>query len=149
MVPFYVDANSSTLSLTTVTGPLTLWGQPMQFAYQATDLSLYITSSSSSSLPTQSSTAQPSATATPLSTTSNPSSSTSTSLPVSEGAGGLSRGATAGIAVGSTIAAISIVALAILLFWKKRARRRLSSRTNGHSPPMMQDTSQQPISRGF
>ena len=149
-VPYYVDSSSSTLSVTTVTGPLTMWAQPMQFAYQQKDLALFITSTSTSSTSAPSSTTQPSATLTPItSTTSIPSSSQTSQSQVSTGADGLSRGGAAGVAVASTLVAISLLALAIFLLWRRRSKGNTLRETSTRDPTVlsasrMQDASHQP-----
>ena len=96
-----------------------MWAQPMQFAYQQKDLSLFTTSSSSAPLGS-SSTASPSQTpsAVAAATTSGPPSQSATTTAIA--VAGLSPGAKAGIAVGVIAAFLLLVGAGVFLFWRRR-----------------------------
>ena len=112
--------NSDLLPSTTVSGPLTMWGQPIEVAFRQQDLSLYTTSTSA---PASSANAQPSsnpvtqaaATATPLPRLTSPTSAPSSS-------NSLSTGAKAGIGLGVAVIGMFLLGLALFLFWRRRQR---------------------------
>ncbi len=120
-VPARANA-SDLLPSTTVSGPLTMWGQPIEVAFRQQDLSLYTTSTSS---PVSSANAQPSsnpvtqaaATATPLPPLTSP-----TSAPSNNNS--LSTGAKAGIGLGVAVIGMFLLGLALFLLWRRRRRAR-------------------------
>jgi hypothetical protein len=120
------------LATTTVTGPLTMWAQPLWIEYQETDLSLFpATTTSSTSRPT-SSTPQPSITMVLPSSSTATSSATPNIIPSNR----LSHGAIAGIGVG--VALVALVFLATALFfclrrWRSSKSRRSPTNYNSYS----------------
>lgn len=110
--------NTDLQSSTTVNGPVTMWGQPIEVAFQQADLSYYTTSASSTSTSSTSS-----ATAQPSSIPTTPSAATATSPPSTSSAvatGGLSPGAQAGIGACVGLVGLSLIGVALFLFWRKR-----------------------------
>jgi hypothetical protein len=110
-------ANDTDLTTTTITGPVTMWGQPVMVEFQKEDLSLFSTSTSTSS----STTASPSATRTQPAATSPVSATPSTKPNI-----GLSTGAKVGIGVGVAIAVLLLLGVGI--FFLRRKRKARSSR---------------------
>jgi len=126
--------DDSGLNYTTITGVVTMWGQPISVEFQQQDLTLFTTSTSiSASVSTSTSTtAQPSISAgvsTSTSTTAQPSntvaqpyaSPTVTTIPSSAIASGLSIGAKAGIAIAAVIGGFLILASLAFLFLRRRS----------------------------
>ncbi|QSS52583.1 hypothetical protein I7I53_08273 [Histoplasma capsulatum var. duboisii H88] len=124
-----------------VTGPVSMWGQPLVVQFKSADLSLFtdaLTTSSPSTTGTTGQTSSPTDTrsrsATP-SQAANNNQPSSTSSPDSfrpsgdNASTGLSAGAKAGIGVG--VAGLALL-LAALVFFIRRSRRR----RNAHMPPL-------------
>lgn len=108
----------------TVSGPVTMWGQPIEVAIQDKDVSLFTTSTSSS---ITSSTAQPSSTASASATSTGVSPPAQSALfPSLDDSSGLSTGAVAGIAVVAVVFGVTLLAL---LLWFLRSRRRGQARS--------------------
>ncbi|KAL9096453.1 MAG: hypothetical protein Q9165_001450 [Trypethelium subeluteriae] len=106
-------------------GPGTLWGQPITVMNEASDLSLYSTTSTAM---TTSQTALPVATSASLAqtsaqTTAQTSVLPSTSSSSSPQSSGLSSGAAAGIGVGVAVAVIALISLAVFFWWRRRRAR--------------------------
>jgi uncharacterized protein (TIGR03382 family) len=104
------------LTTTTTTGPVEMWAEPIYVEFRQQDLTLYSTSS-----PTTTSTStpgQPSSTASSATTAST--SSPSARLDPYHSKGGLSTGAKAGIGVGAALGALLI--LLAVLFARRRRR---------------------------
>lgn len=119
------------LSLGTVTGPITMWTQPITVAYQSSDLSLYTTSTASTGTSTP--TAEPNARITTDHATSTSTSDTNTQQ---QSSSGLSTGAKAGIGVGATVGAVLIIAIITsLLFWRLRKRAQQKAMTQNQFNP--------------
>lgn len=113
--------DGNTLNSTTVTGPVTMWGQPLTVEYQASDLSLFTTSTIA--IATKSPASTPS---TLIALPSPPAASqpapTTINTPVSKDS--LGPGVIAGIAIGIGALSIALLAVAFLLFRRKRKQRR-------------------------
>ena len=115
-------SSDSSLSRTVVTGPITMWAQPIQVAFQQKDLSLYTTgtptsfSSSTTAPPSSNSLTQVTMTATSLAPTTTP-----TSVPNDNG--GLSSGAKAGIGIGAAVVGAFLIVLGLFLVWRRRKQR--------------------------
>jgi hypothetical protein len=120
-------ANDSDLATTAISGPVTMWGQPVVVEFEQKDLTLFSTSVSTSST-SSSTTASPSATTQQAVITSAVSPTPSTN-PHS----GLSTGAKAGIGVGVVIVALFLVGLAsFFLIRKRKAGQKAGQKpTNG------------------
>lgn len=123
-----------------VTGPVSMWGQPLVVQFKSADLSLFkdaLTTSSPSTTGTTGQTSSPTDTrsrsATPSQAANNNQPSSTSSLdsfrPSSDNSTGLSAGAKAGIGVG--VAGLALL-LAALVFFIRRSRRR----RNAHMPPL-------------
>ncbi|OJD20250.1 hypothetical protein ACJ73_08415 [Blastomyces percursus] len=118
-------------SSTQVSGPITMWAQPITIQLHSSDSSLFVTattitpSASSSSTPSLSfsSSAQPSSTASQVSETGSGVPTTSPQ----PGSNGLSRGAGIGVGVGIGVGGIAIFAAIGLWLW----RRRKASKNDG------------------
>jgi hypothetical protein len=106
------------LTATTITGPVEMWAEPIYIEFRQKDLTLYSTSSPTTT--STSTSARPSSTAS--SATSAPTSSLSTGPDSYHSKGGLSTGAKAGIGVGAALGALLIL-LAVLFFAIRRRRR--------------------------
>jgi hypothetical protein len=105
------------LTTTTITGPVEMWAEPIYIEFRQKDLTLYSTSS-----PTTTSTstlAQPSSTAS--SAIGTPTGSLSAGPDPYHSKGGLSTGAKAGIGVGAALGAL-LITLAVLFFAMRRRR---------------------------
>ncbi|OJD26472.1 hypothetical protein ACJ73_02148 [Blastomyces percursus] len=118
------------LAHSVVTGPITMWGQPILVQFQSKDLSLYTNASTTTSSPSTSTTASQTST---QPTPSQPASNNQpppTSLPPSSDGNepGLSAGAKAGIAIGAVGAVAILIGLVFFI--------RLSRRRNRHMPPV-------------
>ncbi|PGH01735.1 hypothetical protein GX51_05051 [Blastomyces parvus] len=108
-------------SSTQVTGPITMWAQPITIQLHSSDSSLFITpSTTTSSSPTA---AQPSSTAPTVSETG---SGAPTSAPQSESSG-FSKGAGIGVGVGVGVGGVAIFAAIALWLWR---RRKAASKNN-------------------
>ena len=118
------SGDSALFSSSTVTGPFTMWGQPIAIALQDEDASLYTTSTSSS---TSSSAAQPPSTGPSTPVQTSPTASSSPSAAAS--GGGLSTGAAAGIAVAAVLAVLTVV-LSGSWFLRRRPRKQEGTTTN-------------------
>ena len=104
------------LSPATITGPVTMWAQPITVAYQSSDVSMYTTSTASST--GTSPTAEPNARVT---TDHAAATSTSDTGSLQQPSSGLSTGAKAGIGVGAAVGAVLVIAIITsLLFWRFR-----------------------------
>jgi hypothetical protein len=104
---------ADTTTSTSLSGTYAMWGVPLTVEFQADQLSLYTTTTSSvssttSTSPTTNSVSQP----TSLSPTQTPSPSPASS-------GGISTGAKAGIAVGIVVGVLILLGIAILA-WRRR-----------------------------
>jgi LPXTG-motif cell wall-anchored protein len=115
-------ANDSDLATTAISGPVTMWGQPVMVEFQQKDLTLFSTSVSTSS--TRSATASPSATTKQAAVTS-----TAPPTPGTNPNSGLSTGAKAGIGVGIAIGALFL--LGVAFFFLRRKRKAGQNKTNG------------------
>lgn len=114
--------SSTYLSTTTLSGPITMWAQPIQVAFQREDLSLYTTSTIAMTTLTQAqasatSAPQPAATTTPLLPSATP-----TVSPVSSGEG-VSTGVKAGIGMGAAAIGSFLIASALFFIWRRRRAR--------------------------
>ncbi|OQD90020.1 hypothetical protein PENANT_c002G07112 [Penicillium antarcticum] len=109
---------------TQVSGPITMWAQPLQIQVEATDSSLFTTATSTSASAASSSTATTSSTSSPASTSDASSSSSSSS--------GLSQSASIGIGVGVGVGGALIIAA--LAFWFFRRRKAQKETPKGMQP---------------
>ncbi|KAJ6058184.1 uncharacterized protein N7446_007767, partial [Penicillium canescens] len=106
---------------TQVSGPITMWAQPIQIQLQATDASLFTTATSTSA------SASNSATATATSTSTSTSTSAS-GAPSSSSGSGLSQGASIGIGVGVGVGGALIIAVLAFWFFRRRQTKRTWTR---------------------
>ncbi|KAJ6082943.1 hypothetical protein N7467_007078 [Penicillium canescens] len=102
---------------TQVSGPITMWAQPIQIQLQATDASLFTTATSTSA------SASNSATATATSTSTSTSTSAS-GAPSSSSGSGLSQGASIGIGVGVGLGGALIIAALAFWFFRRRKTKK-------------------------
>ncbi|KAJ5672992.1 hypothetical protein N7507_002119 [Penicillium longicatenatum] len=126
-----VTIRQETGDSTEITGPVTMWGQPISILWEKKDLSLFVpatTTSASITSNTDSTTASGTTATSSLSTAStSPASATSDSGSSSVGSssGGLSTGAGIGIGVGVGVAGVAgLAALAIWFFMRKKRSQR-------------------------
>ncbi|KAJ5135059.1 uncharacterized protein N7515_004337 [Penicillium bovifimosum] len=108
---------------TQVVGPITMWAQPIQVQLEATDSSLFVTSTTTTNT-------HSSATVTPSSTTKSATTTSATPSSTDTGAktesSGLSTGASIGIGVGVGMASLILVAaLAFWLFRRHQSKKKL------------------------
>jgi hypothetical protein len=125
-------ADDSGLNYTTITGLVTMWGQPISVEFQQRDLTLFTTgTSTSSSVSTSIST-----TAQPSNTIAQPyTSPTVTITPSSAPTSGLSVVATAGIAIAVAIGGFLILASVVFFFVRRRrAAKRQPYARQGAKP---------------
>ncbi|KAJ5749274.1 uncharacterized protein N7511_010970 [Penicillium nucicola] len=106
---------------TQVSGPITMWAQPLQIQLEATDSSLFTTATSTSASAASSNTATASSTSTSDTSSTASSSSGSGFSSSSNSSSGLSKGASIGIGVGVGVGGALI--LAALAFWFLRRRK--------------------------
>jgi LPXTG-motif cell wall-anchored protein len=120
-------ANDTDLTTTAISGPISMWGQPVVVEFQQKDLTLFSTSTSSISSSTSS---RSSGTASPSATTAQPAiTSTGSPTPSTDPKSGLSTGAQAGIGVG--VAIVALILLAIAAFFLRRKRKASQKPNNG------------------
>jgi hypothetical protein len=100
---------------TQVSGPITMWAQPIQIQLQATDSSLFTTATSTSASASNSATATATATSTSTSASGAPSSSSGS---------GLSQGASIGIGVGVGVGGALIIAALAFWFFRRRKMKK-------------------------
>ena len=100
-----------------------MWAQPLQFAFQKKDLSLFTTSSSAMTTTTG---AQTPMAATTMPTAMTSSLSTSTPTPVVNA--GLSSGAKAGIGVGVTLGVLALILAGVFAFLLRRRKQKAMGR---------------------
>jgi hypothetical protein len=115
-------ANDSDLATTAISGPVTMWGQPIVVEFEQKDLTLFSTSTSTPS--TSSATPGPSATTKQTAVTS-----TAPPTPSTNPSSSLSTGAKAGIGVGAAVVAIFF--LGIAAFFLRRNRKAGRKPTSG------------------
>jgi hypothetical protein len=115
------------LTTTAITGPVEMWAEPIYVEFRQQDLTLYSTSSPTTT--NTSTPAQPSSTAS--SATSAPTSSPSSGSDPYHSKGGLSTGAKAGIGVGAGLGTLLI--LLAVLFFAMRRRRKIKQRRRPES----------------
>ena len=113
------------LTSTTISGPVTMWGQPIEVAFQRRDLSLYTTST-----PVPITVTQSDSRSTSTSDTATPNSATATFSPVtspisvSRKSNGFSSGAKAGIGLGVAGIILCVMGFAFFLLWRRRQGRK-------------------------
>lgn len=108
------------LNITTVTGPLIMWGQPISIEFQERDLTLFTTGTATgtSSGPSNAQPANTSTRSTPQATDS--------SLPIASTDSGLSTGAKAGIGIAVAIGVLAIVmAVAFVILRRRKVAKNL------------------------
>ncbi|RAK97578.1 uncharacterized protein BO80DRAFT_414231 [Aspergillus ibericus CBS 121593] len=120
---------------TVVSGPITMWAQPITVAFNAEQASEYsaITASTTTSSTTSQLSAGASVTMVQASATTTATTATATAASAS-GNNGLSTGAKAGIGVGVAVGALLIINF-FALFWLKRRRRPVMDYNNGYMYP--------------
>lgn len=120
-------AHNTDLNITSVSGPLTMWGQPVTVAFQSEDLTLFTTNTAAAvRSSTRSATPTP-ATRTETPTTPSPTAPAASETPAETAP--LSSGAKAGIGVGAAAGALFLLAGLVALFlWRRRRRRRLRAK---------------------
>ncbi|KAJ5329988.1 hypothetical protein N7541_005771 [Penicillium brevicompactum] len=109
---------------TQVSGPITMWAQPIQVQLQESDSSLFVTATTTSG--STSATATGTTSSSPTATDGSGSGDSSDS-----GSGGLSTGASIGIGVGVGVGALIVIAG--LAFWF--FRRRQAQKSTASNPP--------------
>ncbi|MCJ1406867.1 hypothetical protein MMC19_000937, partial [Ptychographa xylographoides] len=132
--------NDSDLTTTAVSGQITMWGQPITVEYEASDLSLFTTSTSSSTTSTSSSSTGTSSSTS--SATQAPGTTSGPTIIATSTSNGLSSGAIAGIVVAALVIAILLAIIAFLLL---RRKRRAQAEPNYQGVPTQNPgTSNQP-----
>jgi hypothetical protein len=104
-----LEGQPDTTTSTSLSGTYAMWGMPITVEFQATQLSLYTTTTSTSTSPTTNSVSQTTSFISPT--------ETSSSSPAASG--GLSTGAKVGIAVGAVAGVLILLGIAILR-WRRR-----------------------------
>lgn len=104
---------------TQVTGPLTMWAQPISVQYQATDRSFFVSAT----------TTQPATGATATAT------STSDSGSADSGSSGLSTGGKIGVGVGVGVGGLAIFALLAFWFLRRRSGKKNAAPAMAAAPP--------------
>ena len=116
--------NDDIVSTTIVSGPITMWGQPIEVAFQERDLPFYTTSTSASvlsSIVSSSTKAQPSSNSIlPAATTRVSVDQSRTPISVPSASSGGSTSMNAGASIGFTLTGTFLVALALMLLWRRR-----------------------------
>ncbi|CAI7629885.1 unnamed protein product [Penicillium bialowiezense] len=112
---------------TQVSGPITMWAQPIQVQLQASDSSLFVSATTTSNSASSTATGTKGSSS-PTSTTGSGSGSGDSS---DSGSGGLSTGASIGIGVGVGVGALIVIAG--LAFWF--FRRRQAQKSAVSNPP--------------
>lgn len=123
-----VTIRQETGDSTEITGPVTMWGQPISILWEQKDLSLFVSATTTSASSTDSTTASET-TAASLSTAS---ASTASTIAAAESdsssggsSGGLSTGAGIGIGVGVGVAGVAgLAALALWFFMRKKRNQK-------------------------
>ncbi|KAI3009023.1 hypothetical protein CBS147346_2458 [Aspergillus niger] len=111
---------------TQVTGPITMWAQPIRIEVQATDVSLFVTTTSTSSSTASTTVAEPASTNSIVSPTSTATESSS----AENASNGLSTGAEVGIGVGVGVGALCLligIAFLILRHYKLKRKARIAN----------------------
>ncbi|PMD21754.1 hypothetical protein NA56DRAFT_703401 [Hyaloscypha hepaticicola] len=117
-------ANDTDLTVTAISGPVTMCGQPIVVEYQQRALTLFSTSTSTSSISSSTASLSPSA------TTNQPAvTSTGSPTPSKNPKSALSTGARAGIGVG--VAIVALILLGIAAFFIRRKRKARQKPKNG------------------
>ncbi|KAL3256603.1 hypothetical protein BDQ94DRAFT_147840 [Aspergillus welwitschiae] len=109
---------------TQVTGPITMWAQPIKIELQSSDSSLFVTASATSSTSTTPTTtvAEPAST-TSVASSTVPATSTSSSA-TNNSSSGLTSGAEVGIGVGVGVGALSLIIGIVFLILRHYKMRR-------------------------
>ncbi|KLJ08217.1 hypothetical protein EMPG_16339 [Blastomyces silverae] len=118
-------------SSTQVTGPITMWAQPITIQLHSSDSSLFVTGTTTIVSTATFPSAQPSSTAPSVSETG---SGAPTSSPQPESSG-LSRGAGIGVGVGIGVGGIAIFAAIGLWLWRRRKAKKYDAvAVNNYQP---------------
>ena len=121
-----LDVHSQLTEFTTVTGPISMWAQPLQYVFQQKDISLLSTSTSATAV-----------------TTSSAVSSTATATATSSSS--LSSGAKAGIGIGVAVGVLALISVLIFLFFLRRKKQRTSAQTTTEQAPPAYDAKENDI----
>nr|POE74713.1 hypothetical protein CFP56_37244 [Quercus suber] len=127
---FSSSLDGTTTKFTSVSGPVTMWGQPITVAFQQADLAIFSPSATSTSGSTSSSSSSSSSSSTTMSGTAAAASATTTS---SSANSSLSGGAIAGIIIGA--AAVLGLLIGAALFFRAR-RHKSAAAAAATTPPM-------------
>ncbi|CAI7624688.1 unnamed protein product [Penicillium glandicola] len=111
---------------TQVTGPITMWAQPIQVELEASDSSLFVTATTTSNTTTLATSTQTSTTSA-QSATSTASTGTETS--------GLSTGAKIGVGVGVGAAGLVLILALVFWFYRRRQAKAQQVATSGGPEP--------------
>ena len=128
---FRSELDGTTTKFTSVSGPITMWAQPITVAFQKSDLAMFTTTSAQATgMKTGVKTTTSHSTPTHLSTGGSSGSSTNTTLPTTSPAPtttatGLSNGTIAGIAIGA--AAVLGLLIGAAIFFQRRQKSASSS----------------------
>ncbi|KAL4811737.1 hypothetical protein BDW67DRAFT_171374 [Aspergillus spinulosporus] len=109
---------------TQITGPITMWAQPITVELQASDMSLFVTENTTTISNT---TATSSSTTASLATTTTAVEPTITDEPTDSGSGGISTGAGIGIGMGVGVGGLAVLGAAIFWFLRRRRASKVSS----------------------
>ena len=133
---FTSDLDGTPSNLVSVSGPVTMWAQPITVAFQKSDLSLFAKPTgqgTGGSTATSTSTAASTSTTTTSSTGTTLSSATNSPLPSTRPSSGLSHGTIAGIAIGAAAVLGFLIGGAIFLQRKQKSAPSLSDAHNSQS----------------
>ncbi|KKK15457.1 hypothetical protein ARAM_005775 [Aspergillus rambellii] len=145
---------------TEVTGPVTMWAQPITVELQLKDLSIFVSASSSSTAPsavsattTQSEPSSTLSSTTSLISTTSTANSESSGVPTTStvssntGSTGLSTAAGIGVGVGVGVGGLAIFAAIGLWFWRQRKSSKnfpTAKMNASHGPPYYGENKQWP-----
>ncbi|KAJ6145578.1 hypothetical protein N7470_009473 [Penicillium chermesinum] len=142
-------------SKTTITGPVTMWAQPIVVQFQSSDLSLFststpvvaMTSSTPSASPGSKTISSPAVTQTNLATSTSSSGSASAGSTsadsTSADSSGLSSGASIGLGVGVGVGGAALVAALAMWFYRRSQKKRAASQIIHPVDGRMQQQGQQ------
>ncbi|WPH02113.1 Hypothetical protein R9X50_00496800 [Acrodontium crateriforme] len=117
----YARSNNADLNTTVVSGPITMWAQPISVAYQTSDLALFTTTTSTSSSSASASSMGPTSTNSPTITPAPQASPPTASETIIHPKPALTNGAIAGVAIGGVLVLAILIGLGFFLRRRKRA----------------------------
>lgn len=122
-------SNDNDLNTTSISGPVTMWAQPLVVQHHSSDLSLFAatTTTSSSISPTSDATSASGSSTASVVTPTSTSPASATTQAGAKG-GGLSTGVKAGIAIGAIGGFILLCILIAFPLWRRRRQQRQNVR---------------------